>query len=336
MAAVVSTAAAILTGCAGTKSQEAFIFLRDATTAGYPLKGNLSIFGAEKDPIAQEILERAAKAEEESKKSEKLDYDYECDGGEGCFYVDGKRWTETLITDYYEAAEGFATQLPINDQGKAVLRISDGKNSAEWLFTPDSEEETIYINLLVSDFWVSVTELEDGKTTYTSVEFTNSATEQTDAFRELYEEESEFYFQRENPWVPFRLMFQKYSIATGDAKDATCEVFGSDCDGSASYSSIARAYQDAYDDIMVPMLNSLMTFNENKDVSIALSKLEKLASLHVNCYFRTYSAADDRNDDAYSATSECFSDVQQQKSDLEIYLKEFSQELTSFMIAGYY
>lgn len=300
------------------------------------MKGNLSIFGSEKEPIAQEILEKAIKANDDSTKSSKLDYNYECDGGEGCFYVDGKRLTETLVKDYYEPEEGFAAQLPINDQGKAVLKISDGKNSAAWEITPSSAEETIYLTILVSDFWVSVTELEGGKTTYTSVAFSNSQTEQTNSFLELYEEEYPYYFERENPWVPFRLMFTRYSRATGDASDATCKVFGSDCDGTASYSSIAKAYQDAYDDIMVPMRNNLSTYSENKDVAIALLKLEKMVNLHVSCYFRTYSAADDRNEDAYSATSECFSDVEQQKSDLEIYLKGFSQQLTSFMIAGYY
>lgn len=334
--AIVSITAGILTGCSGAKSQKAFIFLDDATTAGHPLKGNLSIFGADKEPIAYEILKKAAEADDASKKSDKLEYNEECDGGAGCFYVDGEPWTETLVTDYYEPEEGFAIQLPINDQGKAVMRISDGKNSAEWRFTPGSAEETIYINILVSDFWVSVTELEDGKTTYTSVEFKDSQTEQTDAFLELYPEESAYYFERENPWVPFRLMFTNYSRASSEAYDATCEVFGSDCDGTASYSSIARVNREAHDDIIIPMRDNLITFSENKDVSIALLKLEKMANLLASCYFRTYSAADDRNEDAYRATSECFSDVQQQKSDLEIYLKEFSQELTTFMIAGYY
>ena len=334
--AIVTITAAILTGCSGTKSQKAFIFFDDATTAGHPVKGNLSIFGVEKEPIDYAILKKAAKADDDSKKSDKLDYNEECDGGEGCFYVDGKPQTETLVLDYYEPEEGFAIQLPLNDQGKAVMKISDGKNSAEWRFTPASAEETIYINILVSDFWVSVTELEDGKITYTSVAVKDSQPEQTDDFLELYKEESAFYFERDNPWVVFRLNYQNYSIAKSDANDATCEVFGSGCNGTASYSSIANAYRDAYDDIMTPMLDDLTTFSKNNDVSIALLKLEKMANLLVNCYFRTYSAADDRNDDAYSATSECFSDVDQQKSDLEIYLKGFSQELTTFMIAGYY
>ena len=334
--AIVVITAAILTGCSGVKSQKAVIFLNDATTDGRPIKGNLNIYGADKKPIAYGILKKAAEAEDASKKSNKLEYIEECDGGAGCFYVDGKPRTETLITDYYEPEEGFEVQLPINEQGKAVMRISDGKNSAEWRFTPGSPNETIYINILVSDFWVSVTELEDGKTTYTSVEFEDSQTEQTDAFLELYPEESAYYFERENPWIPFRLMFTNYSRASSDAYDATCEVFGSDCNGTASYSSIARVNREAHDDIIVPMRDNLMTYSENKDVSIALLKLEKMANLLVSCYFRAYSAADDRNEDAYRATSECFSDVQQQRSDLEIYLKEFSQELTGFMIAGYY
>ena len=77
-------------------------------------------------------------------------------------------------------------------------------------------------------------------------------------------------------------------------------------------------------------------YTYNKDIAVALLKLEKLAELHADCYFRTYNAANDRNENAYSATSECFSDVKQQESDLEIYLKEFSQELTTFMRSGYH
>ena len=325
-----------LTSCSSQKTQKAIIFIDDATTESRLLKGNLSIFGASKDPVKYEIIEKASKAQSESKKTEKLNYNDSCDNGKGCFYLDGRPLSEIEVTNYYDAAEGFETSLPVNENNQASLKVSDGKNSGEWLVATSSSEEPIYLTILVTDFWVSVTELKNGKVTYTSVSVSKQSPENTWYFKELFKEDLSYYFERENPWAQFRLMYQKYSIAKDKASDDTCKVFGKNCNGSASYSAIARSYRNAYDDILTPLLNELSTNNDDKNISVALLKLEKLAKLLSDCYFRTYSAADSRNENAYDATSECFSDVKQQESDLEIYLKEFSQQLTTFMRAGYH
>jgi hypothetical protein len=325
-----------LTACSSQKTQKAIIFIDDATTEGRSLKGNLSIFGSSKDPIKYEIIEKATKAQSESKKTDKMNYNETCDNGNGCFYVDGKPLSEVEVTNYYEVEEGFETSLPVNENNQASLKVSDGKNSGEWLIPTSSSEQPIYLTILVTDFWVSVTELKNGKVTHTSVSVSKQSPENTWYFKELFKDDLSFYFERENPWVQFRLMYQKFSIAKSKANDETCKVFGKTCKGSASYTSIANAYRKAYDGTLTPMLNEFSTNNDNKDIAVALLKLEKLAELHADCYFRTYNAANDRNDNAYSATSECFSDVKQQESDLEIYLKEFSQELTTFMRSGYH
>ena len=325
-----------LTACSGQKSQKAIIYIDDATTQGRPIKGNLSILGSSKDPVKYEIIEKASKAQSDSKKTDKMKYDESCDNGNGCFYVDGKPLSEVDVTSYYEPTEGFEISLPVNGNNQATFKVTDGKNSGEWLINIADSEDPIFLNVLVTDFWISVTELKGGKVTYTPVNVTKQTPENTWYFKELFTDELAYYFERENPWVQFRLMYQKYSIASNKANEDTCKIFGKNCNGNASYSAIAKSYRKAYDDVLTPMLNELSTNNDDKNVSVALLKLEKLAKLHADCYFRTYSAADSSNQNAYNATSECFSDVRQQESDLEIYLKEFSQQLTSFMRGGYH
>ena len=328
------TSTSLLTGCSSTKTQKATIFIDDATTSGRPINGNLTLKGAESDPIEYALIEKAAKADDDSKKSEKTEWNDECDNGQGCVYLKGKPLSEIEVTDYFESTEGFTTELPINENGKAVLKVADGKFAAEWRFLAKTNEEPIYINLLITDFWVSATELKDGKVTYTPVSPSAITPEHSWYFEELFKDDLSNYFERENPWAQFRLMYQKYSIAKNQANDDTCKIFGKDCDGRASYSKIADAYRNAYDDILTPMLGELSTNNDDKNVAVALLKLEKMAKLLADCYFRSYSAADDRNDNAYSATTECFSDVKQQQSDLEIFLKEHAQDLTGFLRAG--
>lgn len=327
---------ALLTSCAGVKTQKAILYLDDSTTKGRPISGNLKFYGSDKKPVAQELIEKAIKATSVSKKSEKTEWNENCNDGEGCVYLKNKPLSEIEVADFFEKDEGLPIELPVNAAGKAVLRIEDGAYSAEWRFTIASEAQPIYANLLITDFWVSLTELKDGKVTYTPVGVSALTPANSWYFEELYKEELPYYFERGNPWAQFRLMYTKYTTATSKADEETCKVFGKDCKGRASYSKIAKAYKAAYEDILTPMLNELSTSNEDNKVSVALLKLEKMAKLHVNCYFRTYSSADDQNEDAYSATSQCFSDVRQQESDLEIYLKENSQELTSFMRAGYH
>lgn len=320
--------------CSTVKTQRAIVFVDDGSTENRPIKGNLTIYGSKKEPIVDEIIEKAAQADDKSKKSEKLEWNEECNSGEGCFYVGGKELEQVDVVDFYESTEGFEIELPINENGKAILRIQDGNNSAEWRLTPSTSEAPIYLNLLITDFFVSLTELEDGKLTYTSVSPNKFEPEHQWYFTELYPEDARNYFERDNPWMLFRLMNQKYSIAKDKANEDTCEIFGKDCNGRASYTKIAKSFRAAYDDILIPLLSELSTSSQNKDVSVALLKLEKMAKLLADCYFRSYSAADDSDSSAYSATSECFSDVRQQESDLEIYLKEFGTDLTGFMRAG--
>jgi hypothetical protein len=325
-----------LTGCSGQKKQQAFIYIEDASTQGRPLKGNLSIFGASNDPIKYDLIEKASKADSESKKTDKMQWNESCDSGNGCFYADGRPLSEVEVSKYYEPLEGFKVSLPVDGNNKVSLKVTDGKNSGEWSIPSLNNDQPIYLTILVTDFWVSVTELKNGKVTYTPVSVSKQSPENTLYFKELFKDDLSYYFERDNPWVQFRLMYQKYSIAESQASDDTCKVFGKSCNGSASYSSIARVYRKAYDGILTPMLSELLTNNDDKNISIALLKLEKLAQLYANCYFRSYSTADERNENAYSAVAECFSNVKQQESDLEIYLKEFSQQLTTFMRAGYH
>lgn len=326
----------VLTSCSSQKTQKAIIFIEDATTEGRPLEENLSIFGSSKESVKFEIIEAASKAQSDSKKTEKLNYVDDCDNGNGCFYLDGRPLSENEVMNYYDEREGFEISLPVDENNKAVLKVSDGENSGEWLVESSNSEQPIYLTMLVTDFWVSVTELEDGKVTYSSIAVSKQTPENTWYFKELFKEELPYYFERDNPWVQFRLMFQKYSIAESTARDDVCKVFGDDCEGNAPYSSIAQVYRKALDNVITPMLSELSTNSDDKNVSVALLKLEKIAKLLSDCYYQVYTAADSRDDTSYQATNKCFSEVDQQQSDVEIYLKEYSQQLTGFMRGGYH
>jgi hypothetical protein len=326
----------LLSSCSSVNSQKAIIFLQD-NTENRSIEGNMIINAAGDKPVSEKMIIDAAKASKSSKKFSKTEWNPDCNNGEGCSELNGKPLSEVSVDDYFEKSEGFEVDLPVNDSGKVELHVTDGKFAVKWaLSKPKSKDLPVYISLVVDDVTIGVTELLNGKASGKVVKISSLTPKNSWYFEEEYDYVSDYRAERDNKWLLFSIMYKKYVNAVDEANTDTCKVFGKNCDGNASYSEIGKVYRKAYDDVLTPMLSEIITNSEDRKVSVALLKLKKAAELQADCYFRTYSAAEGRNDTAYSATSECFSDVKQQISDIEIYLEENSQSIRFPMIYGGY
>ena len=327
----------LLASCSSQKFQAVTLYIDDKSSNNYPITGNLSIFQENDSVVPSEKIQVAAKATEDGQESRsgKFEYVDSCDGDKDCFKYKGVVLSKVDTKEFFSQSEAIEVSLPIDEKGFAVLKMADGSRSATWKFKSNENGNPIFLNVFVTDFFVSVTELENGFVTYTPAAPSSQEPIRTSEFESVFENHYSNYFERDNKWIQFKNMYEIYSKAVDKANKATCKVFGKNCDGRASYSSIGRAYRNAYEDILQPMLSSLVTSSDDKNVTLALLKLEKMATLLANCYFRTYSAAEDRNSSSYNATTECFSDVRQQESDLKISLKEFEYDLENFVEVGY-
>ena len=333
---VLVLSASLLSACSATSSQKAIIYIQD-NTENRSIDGNLVINAAGNKPVDEKIISDAISVSKKNNKSSKTQWNSECDSGKGCSEFRGKPLYEASVNDYYDAGEGFEVALPLSDSGKVSLSIVDGSNTTIWeLSAPEDKELPIYVFVAVDDFTIGVSQHLNGKVTFTNSLITSFEPGHTSYFEEEYKSVSKFRSERDNKWLLFSIMYRNYIDASDKASVDTCKVFGKDCNGKTSYANIGKAYRKAYDEILLPMLGSLITDSEDSKVSVALLKLEKAAKLEADCYFRTYTAANDKNDTAYSATSECFSGVKQQISDIEIYLKENSQSLQFPMLYGGY
>lgn len=301
------------------------------------MKDKLTIQTKDNASVPNELVLSAAKEHQVGydKRVSSFEWKDVCEDGKSCFEFKGVEFRKVKATDYFSTNENLELELPVDEQNSALLTMLDGERSATWKFKPSEDGKPLYINVFVTDYFVSVTQLVDGYLSFTSIQPSSQGPEQSWEFQEMFKKYYVNYFQRDNDWITFRHSYKIYSEAMSKANIRTCKVFGKDCNGRASYSSIASAYRNAYDKIVNPMLSNLGTNSDNKDVSVALLQLEKMAKLHANCYFRTYSSAEDRNSASYNATSECFSEVTQQESDLKISLKQANYDLESFMEVGY-
>lgn len=329
--------ASSLSSCSSPRTQAVIIYINDSSSETYPVEGNLRIQANGDKEIPSESIAAAIKANklENEKRSGNYEWREECEDGDECFVFKGVELSKLESEKYFQTGEQLIAEIPVNESNKAVLTILDGERSAEWNFNVSDDGSPIILNLFITEYFVSVTQLDDGFMTFTPAKPVSQNPERTWEFEKLFEKYYENYLQRDNDWITFKLSYRTYSAAMDKASERTCKVFGKNCDGRASYSSIASAYRSAYDKIVTPMLSELSTSSDNPDVTIALLQLEKMAKLNADCYFRTYSAAEDRNTNSYNATSECFSDVRQQESDLKIALKKSNFDLENFMEVGY-
>ena len=326
----------LLSSCSSNNSQVAIVYLQD-NTESRSINGNFSLFASDDQAVSDKIISDVSKAGKASKKYSNNEWNPDCDNGEGCFEINGKPLYEISVDDYFDTEEGFEVELPINEKGKVELRVTDGKYSVKWeLPTSKSKELPIYMSLSIDDFTIGLNEHLNGKVTFTPVKIASFSPKNSWYFEDHYDNVSDYRAERDNSWLQFSIMYEKYVDASEEAETNVCKVFGKNCDGKVSYSSIGAIYRQAYEDVLTPMLNDLITNSDDSKVAVALLRLEKAAKLESDCYFRVYSAAEQNDSDAYSATSECFSNVRQLISDLEIYLKENSQSLRLPIIYGGY
>jgi hypothetical protein len=327
----------LLTSCSSERTQQAILFIDDRSSDTYPQAANLKIQAKNQAEVPENLILDAAKAHQKGydKRVKSIEWKEVCEDGADCFVFKGVELNKVEVSNYFSTSESLKVDLPIDDKNRASLVMLDGERTAEWTFTLPKEGTPLFLNIFITEYFVSVTQLVDGFLTYTPISPQTQTPERSGEFEQIFKNHYSNYFQRSNPWITFKSSLKSYQDAMAKASKRTCKVFGKDCDGRASYSSIGSAYRKAYEDIVSPMLSSLNTYSDNTDVSVALLQLEKMARLHADCYFRTYSAAEDRDSDGYNATSECFSDVRQQESDLKISLKKVNYELESFTEVGY-
>lgn len=316
--------------------QKAILYINDASTSGYAVVGNVTIPSNARKPIPSDVVSEKIQAHDAAATSreDKVEYDEACEGGNGCFRFEGKPYRNVSATDYYGEEAGIEVTLPIVAD-KAVLEIVDGNRTISWNFSLPTNSERLYLNIFFTDIYISVTELEGGKMTFTPSPWSSQSPEPTLAFQEL-ESSSPTHAQRGNKWIDLVYAYESYSKARSEANDETCKVFGTDCQGRSSYPTIARAYKKAYEEIIRPMASSLPTYSDDSEVGVVLLQLEKTANKLGDCYFQTYRAAEDYDSNAYDATSACWSSVDELLSDVKIQAKQFGWEISEFRRAGDY
>jgi hypothetical protein len=270
------------------------------------------------------------------RRDSKIDWLEDCDGTDAqCMTFEGTSFEDTDVTDFFEPAEMSKVSLPINDSGRAVLEIKEGNSTATWEFNiPNNPGLPIYIAIYAHDNYFAVTELEDGKVTYTETPVESQSPEQSEALRQLIDYKTDSLFERPFKWLELQASHRAYTTAKSKANTRTCQVFGSNCAGTASYSRIASAYKAAYDDIITPAEYDLFTNSDDKNVRKAELMLSKTYDQLKDCYWRTYRAADSSSSSEYDATTTCWSDVKSLENDLDIFLSDFNVTLSEFTVIG--
>jgi hypothetical protein len=247
----------------------------------------------------------------------------------------GVKYLNTKVSDFYSPKSFIKSALDINDNGKAVLKVSEKDRSATWQFdVSNGSNDPIYLKILVTDYYLAITQLKDGYLTYTSTVPTEEIPEKTSEFKGFIDYKVKNIFQRPNKWLEFKAAYTEFSIAKSDASDKTCEIFGKDCKGTASWSAIQKRYMKVYEEDVSKMANNLPTYSEDSEVRKALLMLSQTADLLANCYFRTQLAASSRDDASYNAVTSCWQDVDQKLGEIEIYLNDFNLKMDSFARVG--
>ena len=329
-----------LTSCSllGGNSQSAMIVIEDGTTPLMPITNELQIFANGSEPLDLRDIENSATAEDEivEANQDSIEWLPECEGDDNaCITFKGVKYLDTKASDFYSPESFIESKLDINENGKAVLRVSEKDRSATWQFEVNAEvNEPIYLKILITDYYLAITQLKDGYLTYTSTIPTEEIPEKSSDFREFITFKVENIFQRPNKWLEFKSAYTQFSIAKSEAYDKTCEIFGKDCKGTASWTAIEKKYMKVYEEDISKMAANLPTYSKDSEVRKSLLMLSQTADLLANCYFRTQLAASSRDDSSYNAVSSCWQDVDQKLGEIEIYLNDFNLKMDSFARVG--
>jgi len=329
-----------LTSCSllGGNSQSAMIVIEDATTSLMPITKSLQIFANGSEPLDLSDIQISTAEEEKISKANQEDIEWlsDCEGDDNeCMTFKGVKYLNTKVSDFYSPKSFIKSALDINDNGKAVLKVSEKDRSATWQFdVSNGSNDPIYLKVLVTDYYLAITQLKDGYLTYTSTVPTEEIPEKTSEFKGFIDYKVKNIFQRPNKWLEFKAAYTEFSIAKSDASDKTCEIFGKDCKGTASWSAIQKRYMKVYEEDVSKMANNLPTYSEDSEVRKALLMLSQTADLLANCYFRTQLAASSRDDASYNAVTSCWQDVDQKLGEIEIYLNDFNLKMDSFARVG--
>lgn len=336
-----------LTSCSmgADKSQSAMIVFELDSTYILPITDTLEIrSNGSTDINISDIKNSNSENREisgEVKWAENFDLLPGCDGWiRECGTFNGVKFDQVGALDFYGEESFIQSNLDINDAGKAALTIVEQNRSATWEFEPNADtSQPIYLKILITDFYIAVTQLEQGFLTFTTSIPKIEDPEKSLGFTALFAYEgAKAFFQRPNPWVEFKGAYKKFEDVARDAEEEACEVFGKDCDGTASWSVIQEKNLKIYDERVSPMARDLesYTFGADAEVKKALLMLTQSADLLASCYFRTQLAAQSEDNTAYNATSSCFQDVEQKLGDIEIYLTDFNVQMNLVPRSGDY
>jgi hypothetical protein len=256
-----------LTSCSllGGKSQAVVIVIEDGTTSLLPITNSLQIIANGSDPLDLSDIQSSAAAEDKILKANQDDINWlsDCEGDDNeCMTFKGVKYLNTKVSDFYSPESFIESKLDINDKGYAVLKVSEKDRSATWQFDVSKDsKDPIYIKILVTDYYLAITQLEGGFLTYTSTIPTEETPEKSSDFKEFITYKVENIFQRPNKWIEFKSAYTDFSIAKSDASDKTCEIFGKNCKGTASWSTIQKKYMKVYEDDVSKMASTLPTYS---------------------------------------------------------------------------
>ena len=325
-----------LTSCslASGKTQPVMIVIEDWAHGLLEITDSLEIKVKGSSPLEVSDIKNSGKKNREMNGENQYGDNFgllpDCEGWiRECGTFAGVKFDQVEALGFYGEDSFIQTELDINKEGKAVLNIAEGDRSAAWEFeTTQDSNEPIYLKILITDYYVGVTQLEKGYLTFTSTLITEENPEKSYGFDEFIGLE-EYLFQRPNKWFDLKAAYKEFSDARNTGITKTCEIFGRGCDGSASWSVIEEKYKSVYEEEISPMVENLILYSNSPDTDVRKSvlMLTQAADLLANCYFRVQISAQSENNSAYIAVSSCWQEVDQKISDLEIYLSEFDVQL---------
>lgn len=319
-----------------SESAKAHLYIKNKVTDANPISDEFSISNG---AVNADQIVKLGKAYDKSEKSrnKKTEYIEDCMDIESvCETYNGVPLGKTDVENLFTEDEKIEVSLPINKSGKAELTIKDGKSVGTWEFElPQGEKKDLYLHIYLRDDYVAVTQFELGKITYTPSEISNQNPKMSEAFTSLYTDATEgLLFQRPYEWIDLKSSYFAYLNMKNQADGETCKVFGKNCSGTASYSSIAGAYKKAYDKIITPFEYEIPLNSESKEVRKAELMLNGAYSKLSSCYWQTYTAANSRNTSSYQAVSTCWSEVDGLEHDLDIYLNDFDVKVSMALWVG--
>lgn len=334
-----------LTSCASASgnSQPVMIVFELGVLDLMPLNEELEIKVKGSSPIKVSDIEKSHEKNREMnddiKWAENFGLIPDCDGWvRECGTFGGVKFDQIKAIDFFGQDSFVQTNLDVNKEGKAVLTITEKDRAASWEFeTTQDSKEPIYLKILITDYYVGVTQLEDGFLTFTSTVISNEDPVKSYGFDEFLGNEK-FVFQRPNEWYDFKAAYNEFSDARRSASAKACEIFGEDCDGSSSWTIIEKTYKAVYEQDISPMLENLALYRYSPDANVrkAVLMLSQTADLLASCYSRVQLAAQSGDNTSYNAVSICWQDVNQKVGDIEIYLSDFNIEMNLYPRVGDY